>query len=76
MLADLLRTHLQGIKVLGPGEPMISKIRNQFLMSILIKIARGKELAQAKAIIQQNIALIMKEKAHRNVRIITDVDPV
>lgn len=77
MLAEQLRTHLQGVRILGPGEPMISKIRNQFLMSVLIKIPRGKsDLVQIKTIIQQNIDLVLKEKAFRNARIIPDVDPV
>ncbi|WP_254164388.1 replication restart helicase PriA [Chryseosolibacter histidini] len=77
MLAEQLRTHLQGVRILGPGEPMISKIRNQFLMSVLIKIPRGKsDLVQIKTIIQQHIDQVLKEKIFRNARIICDVDPV
>jgi primosomal protein N' (replication factor Y) len=77
MLTELLRQQLAGIKVLGPGEPMISKIRNQFLMTILIKIKRGKtDLPKSKLIIQQSIDQILKEKNFRSVRIICDVDPV
>jgi primosomal protein N' (replication factor Y) len=56
---------------------MISKIRNQFLMSVLIKIPRGKaDLAQAKATIRRTIDDILKEKSFRSARIIADVDPV
>jgi primosomal protein N' (replication factor Y) len=77
ILTDLLRKQLPGIKVLGPGEPMISKIRNQFLMTILIKIHRGKaDLPKSKQIIQQSIDQILKEKNFRNARVICDVDPV
>lgn len=77
LLADGLRLDLNGIRILGPGEPMISKIRNQFLMTILIKIPRGRaELSQSKALIQKRIELILKEKAFRSARIICDVDPV
>lgn len=76
-LTDQLREALTGVKVLGPGEPMISKIRNQFLMSILIKIPRGKsDLVLCKHIIQQRIEYTLKDKAYRNSRIICDVDPV
>jgi primosomal protein N' (replication factor Y) (superfamily II helicase) len=76
-LADGLRQDLSGVRILGPGEPMISKIRNQFLMSILIKIPRGRgELAQSKALIQKKIDLVLKEKAFRSARIIADIDPV
>ena len=76
-LADAFRKNVQGIKILGPGEPMISKIRNQFLMAILIKIPRGKaDLVSIKSIIQQNIESVLKEKTFRSVRVIADVDPV
>ncbi len=76
-LCDTLRNRVQGVSILGPGEPMISKIRNQFLMSILIKIPRGSgELVHHKKIIQQSIGELLKEKEHRSVRIVLDVDPV
>lgn len=76
-LAGVLRDQLPKIKVMGPGEPMVSKIRNQFLMSILIKMIRGKsDLNQIKLIIQENINQLLKEKTFRSARIIADVDPV
>lgn len=76
-LTELLKQALPGIKVLGPGEPMISKIRNQFLMTLLLKIPRGKtDLAKVKALVQQSIEITLKEKDFRNARIIPDVDPV
>lgn len=76
-LAGLLKNQLEKIKIMGPGEPMVSKIRNQFLMSILIKMVRGKsDLNQIKLIIQNSINTLSKEKAFRNVRMVVDVDPV
>jgi primosomal protein N' (replication factor Y) len=76
-LTEVLRAQLPGNKIFGPGEPMISKIRNQFLMSILIKIPRGKgDLAQLKNIIRQSIDNLLKEKDFRSVRFVIDVDPV
>ena len=76
-LAVDLRQVLQRTRVLGPGEPMVSRIRNQFLMSILVKVPRGKsDLQQIKSLIQSSIAKIPGEKLYRNVRIIVDVDPV
>jgi primosomal protein N' (replication factor Y) (superfamily II helicase) len=76
-LANQLREKLQGMRILGPGEPMISKIRNQFLLSILIKMPRGRaDLAQNKRIIDQCAEHIPNVKEWRNVRIVKDVDPV
>src|SRR5690606_30980096 len=55
-LAALLREGLAKIKIMGPGEPMISKIRNQHLMTILLKIVRGKtDLPQLKEHIRTSI---------------------
>jgi primosomal protein N'' len=41
-MADSIKSNLKNVKVLGPGEPMISKIRNEYLMTILIKIGRDQ----------------------------------
>jgi primosomal protein N' (replication factor Y) (superfamily II helicase) len=76
-LATLLREKFTHIKIMGPGEPMISKIRNQYLMTILIKIQRGKtDLPEIKHVIQTSIDAVTQEKLFRTVRIIVDVDPV
>jgi primosomal protein N' (replication factor Y) len=76
-LAGLLREGLKNIKIMGPGEPMVSKIKNQYLMSILLKITRGKsDLREVKFHIQNSMDQLSKEKVFRNVRMIVDVDPV
>jgi primosomal protein N' (replication factor Y) len=76
-LRDSIASKVSGIRVLGPGEPMISKIRNQYLMTILIKIYRDsgnlKDIKQQLISIQQ---AVLGEKVFRNVRIVMDVDPV
>ena len=74
---DLLRRSIHGVKILGPTEPTISKIRNQFLMTILIKIPRGQgELAQIKRSLIDLQLQLLKEKPHRSTRIQIDVDPI
>lgn len=76
-LAHILQDTFTGVRVLGPGEPMISKIRNQFLMTILLKVYRGKaDLVQTKSSLQRAVDQVMKEKQFRNSRIVIDVDPV
>jgi primosomal protein N' (replication factor Y) (superfamily II helicase) len=56
---------------------MIAKIRNQFLMNILIKIPRGSAgLSDTKATLLLRAQQITKDKAYRNLRVIIDVDPV
>jgi primosomal protein N' (replication factor Y) len=74
--AETLREKLPGIRILGPGEPMISRIRNQFLMTVLVKIPRGRaDLQQMKTTIQETMNIILQEKQLKNVRFIADVDP-
>lgn len=76
-LAGLLRARLTGVKVLGPGEPIVSKIRNRFLMTILIKIPRNSgQLAEIKSLILNCLNTLMQDKNFRNIQVITDVDPV
>jgi primosomal protein N' (replication factor Y) (superfamily II helicase) len=76
-LVNELRVVLNDVRILGPGEPMISKIRNQFLLNILIKIPRGRpDLAALKQHLQIASQNLLKVKEHRNSRIIIDVDPV
>lgn len=76
-LADQLRDNLSFIPVLGPGEPAISKIRNQYLMNILLKIPRGKyDLTAIKKTITTFTTQLTIEKQFRSVRITVDVDPM
>ena len=75
-LASILRETLSGVKIFGPGVPMIAKIRNQFLLTILIKIPRGKsDLTILKTHLQETILTLLKVKEHRTTRIVIDVDP-
>lgn len=77
VLVEALRNNLGGVRILGPGEPMISKIRNQYLMSILIKVPRTKgDLGTLKHSLQVMINNLLKDKDHRSTRVIVDVDPV
>lgn len=76
-LADNLRIHLPEIKILGPGEPMISKIRNQYLMSIMLKITRGKvDLSKIKSELVTKVHDIQSSKEYKGVKVVIDVDPV
>lgn len=76
-LTEVLKGTLSEVKIFGPGEPIVSKIRNQFLMNILIKIPRNS--GQLQTIKQQILTAthaIHTQKEFRTVRIITDVDPL
>lgn len=76
ILAERIASTISDVRVLGPGEPMISKIRNQYLMNILIKVARGNQsLPMIKQTLLKEVDKLQKEKDFRATRIIIDVDP-
>lgn len=74
-LASLLRTNL-GARVLGPEPPLISRIRNQYIQTITLKIERNNvSITKVKELIQQGIMQFQIEKEYKAVRISIDVDP-
>lgn len=75
-LAEALRSQLPGIRIMGPGEPIISKIRNEYLMNLLVKIPRdGGRLADIKATLMTHSDQFLSRKEYRSARIVFDVDP-
>ncbi|HMI65396.1 MAG TPA: primosomal protein N', partial [Cyclobacteriaceae bacterium] len=74
---EAVRLRLSGIKIMGPGEPIISKIRNEYLMTLLLKIARDRgKLGEIKDALREIGDQINQVKEFRSVRIVFDVDPV
>lgn len=74
-LAAELTDRLGSTRVLGPEEPLVERIRNQFLYDIMIKIERGPvNMKAVKAFIQERINDILTDKGLRQVSIVADVD--
>ena len=61
----------------GPAQPLVDRIRNQYLWEILVKLPKnGKRIDQCKKEIAQQTVIIQSNKRYRSVNIIPDVDPV
>ncbi len=61
----------------GPAEPVVSRVRNQYLMELLLKLPKEAPLIhQCKRDILQQQAIIQSNKRYRQVHIIADVDAV
>jgi primosomal protein N' (replication factor Y) len=73
--SSLLRMEL-GNRVYGPNQPVISKIRNQFIRDILIKIERDASTSKVKEIVRETIAKFYSEKENQRVQLHVDVDPM
>ncbi|MEZ0542628.1 replication restart helicase PriA [Fibrella arboris] len=75
VLRAALAAQLGDERVLGPEEPLVERIRNQFLFDILIKLEREKiNFKAVKAFIQRCITDILTDKGLRAVSIVIDVD--
>ncbi|WP_346238008.1 replication restart helicase PriA [Niabella insulamsoli] len=61
----------------GPAEPVVNRVRNQFLMELLFKLPRNRTmLEQCKKDILHHIALLHQEKRYKSVVVICDVDGI
>ncbi|WP_460761533.1 replication restart helicase PriA [Niabella terrae] len=61
----------------GPAEPVVNRIRGQYLMELLIKLSRNTGLLkQCKADILHQVAVMHQEKRYRAVVVIPDVDVI
>lgn len=72
--AVLLRDILGG-RMTGPHLPMVSKIRNYYYRTFLIKIERGASTVEVKRMIRAEMMRFYTNKKYQPVQIIMDVDP-
>jgi primosomal protein N' (replication factor Y) len=61
--------------LVGPAEPVIARIRNQYLMELMLKLPKdGHTIAFAKQVIQQQTAIVQNARQWKSVVILPDVD--
>jgi len=66
-----------GNYIVGPAEPVIGRIRNQYLMELLLKLPRdSKTITQCKKNLLEQIAILHQDKSFRSVTIVADVDAI
>lgn len=72
--ADMLHP-LYGRYLLGPAEPVVNRLRGQYLMELSLKLPKDAGLtARCKKEILEKIAILHSEKKFRSVVVIPDVD--
>jgi primosomal protein N' (replication factor Y) (superfamily II helicase) len=78
--ASVFALHLHkefGNYLTGPGEPMVARIRNQYIMELMLKLPKnGSTIAYAKQVIQQQRAILQNDRKFRSVTVVPDIDPV
>jgi primosomal protein N' (replication factor Y) len=66
-----------GNYLVGPAEPVIGRLRNQYLMELLIKLPRdGKTINLCKKDLQEQAAIMHQDKSYRSVTVVADVDAI
>ncbi len=61
----------------GPAQPVVDRVRNQYIWEILIKLPKdAKRINLCKLQIKQQTIIIQSNKRYRSVTILPDVDPV
>jgi primosomal protein N' (replication factor Y) len=59
----------------GPAEPVINRVRNRFLMEMLVKLPRdGKLIAQCKEDMLEQVAILHQQKNFKSVTVVNNVD--
>lgn len=60
----------------GPAQPVVDRIRNQYLWEVLMKLPKDvQRIQQCKREIMQQMVIIQSNKRYKAVRIIINVDP-
>jgi len=61
--------------LIGPAEPVVARIRNQYLMELMLKLPKdGHTISFAKHVIRQQTAILHNDRKFRSVVILPDVD--
>jgi len=75
LLTQELRSYLAGHPIMGPQAPIINRIQNMYLQSILIKLPKNKDLPMYKKWIQERIDAVQTQAKFRSTRFLINVDP-
>ena len=73
-LAGRLRSRFGG-RVVGPEEPQIPRINDQYHRHILLKFEREASPKEVKALMKEDIEAFRMVEEYKSIRVIVDVDP-
>ncbi len=77
VLAENLRIKIGQERVLGPESPVVDRVRNQYLRTILIKLEKEKiNLKVVKDIVSKEAQAVSLMKDFKSAQVVVDVDPI
>jgi primosomal protein N' (replication factor Y) len=65
-----------GKRILGPEPPIISRVQNYYIQSIILKVERERSFQKAKQLLGDQITNLVTMDNFKSVHISIDVDPV
>jgi primosomal protein N' (replication factor Y) len=75
-VATQVRRQLTGLGVMGPAKPVVNRVRNEYLMTILLKIPRNQgRLGEIKTTLFGIVGRVHEKKEWRQAKVQFDVDP-
>lgn len=73
-LAQRLKAQM-GSRVLGPEQPLVSRVRNYYIQQIIIKSDKSTNIQKVKSALKNTLQLFNSEKEFKSVLTQIDVDP-
>ena len=73
-LANALRAQL-GPRILGPEQPLVSRIRNYYIKQVIIKTEKSIAIQKVKALLKETVTNFNMQKDFKSVIVQIDVDP-
>ncbi len=75
-LAVALRSRFGG-RVLGPTTPPVDRVRDQYLVDLLLKVEAGASFARAREVVRRTLEEVIRapKSEFRSVFVLCDVDP-
>ncbi len=76
-ISQILKEKFGNKRILGPEEPLISRIRNLYHEQLYVKIERNPQvsISKFKELLHQNLIELQKKQAYKKLIIIFDTDP-
>ena len=65
-----------GKRVLGPEPPIISRVQNNYIQNIILKVERERSFQKAKQLVDDQIANLVTQDNYKTIHVSVNVDPV
>ena len=62
-------------RILGPEQPIVSRIKSYYLKNILFKLEKDIHIQQMKTELMKQIRLFNQQEKYKSVKVVIDVDP-